>query len=196
MPLIDFVLNGEPVEVEANPDVPLLFVLRNLATPGPKLGCTAEQCGACRILADGEPVYSCTTPVGEMRGRSHRNRIGNRLVRAPGACSCQRDAMRLLPARDRRCRRGAVSPQSPTVPGRDPRRARWSTLPVRFPSTSLAGASRLSDCCGPRRQTSKTHRSRCASNRRAIEVPGCRRRSRPCRRLTVGLPLSQAGLSP
>ena len=69
MPLIDFVLNGEPVEVEANPDVPLLFVLRNLATPGPKLGCTAEQCGACRILVDGEPVYSCTAPVGDMRGR-------------------------------------------------------------------------------------------------------------------------------
>ena len=68
MPVIDFVLNGESVEVEANQDVPLLYVLRGLGTPGPKLGCTAEQCGACRILADGEPVYSCTTPVGDMRG--------------------------------------------------------------------------------------------------------------------------------
>lgn len=69
MPLIDFVLDGEPLEVTSNPDVPLLYVLRRLGTPGPKLGCTAEQCGACRILADGDPIYSCTTPVGDMRGR-------------------------------------------------------------------------------------------------------------------------------
>ena len=69
MPLIDFVLNGEPFEVTSNPDVPLLYVLRRLGTPGPKFGCTAEQCGACRILADGDPIYSCTTPVGDMRGR-------------------------------------------------------------------------------------------------------------------------------
>ena len=69
MPLIDFVLNGERQQVESNPDVPLLYVLRGIGTPGPKLGCAAEQCGACRILADGDPIYSCTTPVGDVRGR-------------------------------------------------------------------------------------------------------------------------------
>ena len=69
MTSIDFVLNGEHREVEASPDVPLLYVLRGVGTPGPKLGCTAEQCGACRILADDDPIYSCTTPVGDMRGR-------------------------------------------------------------------------------------------------------------------------------
>ena len=69
MPLIDFTLNCEQRQVEANPDVPLLYVLRSLGIAGPKLGCTAEQCGACRILADGDPIYSCTTPVGEVRGR-------------------------------------------------------------------------------------------------------------------------------
>ena len=69
MTSIDFVLNGERREVEASPDVPLLYVLRGFGTPGPKLGCAAEQCGACRILADDEPIYSCTTPVGDMRGR-------------------------------------------------------------------------------------------------------------------------------
>ena len=69
MPLIDFFLNGERRQVESNPDVPLLYVLRTLGTPGPKLGCTAEQCGACRILADGDPIYSCTVPVGDLRGR-------------------------------------------------------------------------------------------------------------------------------
>ena len=69
MPLIDFFLNGERRQVESNPDVPLLYVLRALGTPGPKLGCTAEQCGACRILADGDPIYSCTVPVGDLRGR-------------------------------------------------------------------------------------------------------------------------------
>lgn len=69
MTLIGFVLNGERREVEASPDVPLLYVLRGVGTPGPKLGCTAEQCGACRILADDDPIYSCTTPVGDIRGR-------------------------------------------------------------------------------------------------------------------------------
>ena len=69
MTSIDFVLNGERREAEASPDVPLLYVLRDFGTPGPKLGCTAEQCGACRILADDDPIYSCTTPVGDMRGR-------------------------------------------------------------------------------------------------------------------------------
>ena len=69
MTSINFVLNGERREVQASPDVPLLYVLRGIGTPGPKLGCTAEQCGACRILADDEPIYSCTTPVGDMRGR-------------------------------------------------------------------------------------------------------------------------------
>lgn len=69
MPLIDFTLNCEQRQVEANPDVPLLYVLRSLGVAGPKLGCTAEQCGACRILADGDPIYSCTKPVGDVRGR-------------------------------------------------------------------------------------------------------------------------------
>ena len=76
MPLIDFILNGEPVEVDVNQDVPLLYVLRDLGTPGPKLGCTAEQCGACRILIDGEPIYSCMTPVGDMRGRRMETAAG------------------------------------------------------------------------------------------------------------------------
>ena len=76
MPLIDFVLNGQPVEVDANADAPLLYVLRGLGTPGPKLGCMAEQCGACRILVDGKPVYSCTTPVVQMRGRSIETAAG------------------------------------------------------------------------------------------------------------------------
>ncbi len=76
MPLIDFVINGEPLQVDANPDVPLLYVLRGLGTPGPKLGCMAEQCGTCRVLVDGEPVYSCTTPVIQMRGRSIETAAG------------------------------------------------------------------------------------------------------------------------
>ena len=68
-PLIDFILNGTPVKTDASPDTPLLYVLRGLDAPGPKLGCTAEQCGACRVLADSDPIYSCTAPVGDMRGR-------------------------------------------------------------------------------------------------------------------------------
>ena len=85
MTSINFVLNGEPVEAEADPDAPLLYVLRGIGAPGPKLGCTAEQCGACRVLADGEPVYSCTTPVIDMRGR--------RLTTAAGIDSPVRQAL-------------------------------------------------------------------------------------------------------
>ena len=57
--------------LELDPDTPLLFVLRNeLSLYGAKLGCGQEQCGCCTVLLDGEPVYSCTTRVGEVGERN------------------------------------------------------------------------------------------------------------------------------
>ena len=62
-------VNGEAVAVEADPATPLIFVLRNdLHLKSPKLGCGLEQCGACKVLVDGEAVMSCVRAVGEFVG--------------------------------------------------------------------------------------------------------------------------------
>ena len=57
-------INGENREVEAVPETPLLWVLRdNLDLTGTKFGCGIAQCGACTVHLDGVPVRSCSTPV-------------------------------------------------------------------------------------------------------------------------------------
>ena len=62
-------VNGAPHVVEATPDTPLLYVLRNeLALNGPLFGCGLEQCGACMVLRGAEAVKSCMLPVGEVAG--------------------------------------------------------------------------------------------------------------------------------
>jgi len=56
------VVNGTPHEIDASPDTPLLYVLRNdLGLTGPKFGCGLGQCGACMVHIDGVAVSSCTT---------------------------------------------------------------------------------------------------------------------------------------
>jgi nicotinate dehydrogenase subunit A len=60
-------VNGAPHIVEATPDTPLLYVLRNeLGLNGPLFGCGLEQCGACMVLRGAEAVKSCMLPVGEV----------------------------------------------------------------------------------------------------------------------------------
>jgi nicotinate dehydrogenase subunit A len=57
-------VNGTSRSVPADPDTPLLYVLRNdLALNGAKFGCGLAQCGACTVLVDGRPVRSCVTPL-------------------------------------------------------------------------------------------------------------------------------------
>ena len=57
-------INGENREVEAVPETPLLWVLRdNLDLTGTKFGCGKALCGACTVHLDGNPVRSCSTPV-------------------------------------------------------------------------------------------------------------------------------------
>lgn len=57
-------VNGMTRSVPAEPDTPLLYVLRNdLALNGAKYGCGLAQCGACTVLLDGKTVRSCVTPV-------------------------------------------------------------------------------------------------------------------------------------
>jgi nicotinate dehydrogenase subunit A len=60
-------VNGATVSVPAEPDTPLLYVLRNdLALNGAKFGCGLSQCGACTVLVDGQPVRSCVTAIGTL----------------------------------------------------------------------------------------------------------------------------------
>ncbi len=67
---IELRVNGKVVAVEAEPATPLIFVLRNdLNLKSPKLGCGLEQCGACKVLVDGEAVMSCVRAVGEFEGK-------------------------------------------------------------------------------------------------------------------------------
>ncbi len=57
-------VNGTAHDVDAAPDTPLLYVLRNnVGLTGPKFGCGLGQCGACTVIVDGVAVRSCTTPV-------------------------------------------------------------------------------------------------------------------------------------
>jgi len=57
-------VNGAAHEAQAEPDTPLLYVLRNeLGLNGPRFGCGLAQCGACTVLLDGRPIRSCVTPL-------------------------------------------------------------------------------------------------------------------------------------
>jgi isoquinoline 1-oxidoreductase subunit alpha len=63
-------VNGKPMQVDAQPDTPLLWVLRDhLDMTGTKFGCGMALCGACTVHVDGRPVRSCTTPVSAVVGR-------------------------------------------------------------------------------------------------------------------------------
>jgi isoquinoline 1-oxidoreductase alpha subunit len=64
MPSFKLKVNGQAHDVDALPDTPLLWVLRdNLKMTGTKFGCGVAQCGACTVYMDGSPLRSCTMPV-------------------------------------------------------------------------------------------------------------------------------------
>lgn len=66
---LELTVNGQPHQVEATPETPLLYVLRNeLELNAAKFGCGLSQCGACTVHVDGEPVRSCVYPVGDAAG--------------------------------------------------------------------------------------------------------------------------------
>ncbi|WP_417455344.1 (2Fe-2S)-binding protein [Kiloniella sp.] len=64
--MITFTLNNEKRSVDADPDTPLLWVIRDeIGLTGTKFGCGAGLCGACTVHLDGEPVRSCQTLVSD-----------------------------------------------------------------------------------------------------------------------------------
>ena len=69
--MIKIEVNGSMHEVDADADMPLLWVLRDLlGLVGTKFGCGMAQCGACTVHLDGNPVRSCITPVGTVGTRA------------------------------------------------------------------------------------------------------------------------------
>jgi aerobic-type carbon monoxide dehydrogenase small subunit (CoxS/CutS family) len=71
MAAVKFVVDGNPVSVDADPDMPLLYALRNeLALNNPRFGCGLAQCGACTVHLDGEPVRSCVAPLSAVEGKN------------------------------------------------------------------------------------------------------------------------------
>ena len=68
--MISVTVNGKPQQVDVEPDVPLLWVVReNLNLTGTKYGCGIAQCGACTVHVDGQPVRACITPVSAVAGK-------------------------------------------------------------------------------------------------------------------------------
>ncbi len=66
-------VNNESYDVEVDPEMPLLYAIRNeLGITGPKFGCGLAQCGACTVIMDGRAIRSCMTPVKSAQGRPVR----------------------------------------------------------------------------------------------------------------------------
>jgi len=69
--MLELTINGDRRRVEADPDTPLLWVLRDhLDLPGTKYGCGMALCGACTVHVDGQAVRSCVTPLSAVAGRA------------------------------------------------------------------------------------------------------------------------------
>jgi nicotinate dehydrogenase subunit A len=78
-------INGHTHDINADPQTPLLYVLRNdLQLNGAKFGCGLGQCGACTVVVDGEPVFSCVTPIMLLKGHKIVTVEGLGTVEMPG----------------------------------------------------------------------------------------------------------------
>ncbi len=83
---IKLTVNGAGHTVRAEPDTPLLYVLRNdLGLKGAKFGCGLGQCGSCMVLVDGRNVTSCDAPLWSVAGKSVTTVEGLGTLAAPGA---------------------------------------------------------------------------------------------------------------
>jgi isoquinoline 1-oxidoreductase alpha subunit len=68
--MVTLFVNGKKMPVDADPDTPLLWVLRDhLNLTGTKYGCGMALCGACTVHVNGEPTRSCTTPLSQAAGK-------------------------------------------------------------------------------------------------------------------------------
>src|SRR6266480_3674245 len=82
---VNIKVNGVVHSVPAEPDTPLLYVLRNdLGLNGAKFGCGLGQCGTCTVLVDNEAVFSCLTPLLVVQGREITTVEGLGTIDNPG----------------------------------------------------------------------------------------------------------------
>ena len=87
---MQIIVNGKPVQVDVEPDTPLLWVIREeLGLTGTKYGCGIAQCGACTVLVDGQATRSCVTPIDSVEGAQittievvEQDAVGRRVVEA------------------------------------------------------------------------------------------------------------------
>ena len=69
--MIRVTINGKPQDLDVDPEMPVLWVLRDLlGLTGTKFGCGEALCGACTVHIDGQPVRSCVTPVKRADGKT------------------------------------------------------------------------------------------------------------------------------
>lgn len=66
-----FVLNGEDISIDIDPDMPLLWAIRDeIGKKGTKFGCGMGLCGACTVHLNGQAIRSCITPIGSIEGQN------------------------------------------------------------------------------------------------------------------------------
>src|SRR5579884_1242347 len=89
MPAITFSVNGNATTFKGDPQMPLLWVLRDvLNLTGTKFGCGMSLCGACTVLIDGESTRSCSVPIADVAAKrvttieGLSNDVGRRLQKA------------------------------------------------------------------------------------------------------------------
>ncbi len=83
--MISLTVNGHVHQVDVDPNIPLLYVLRDeLGLHGAKYGCGLGQCGACTVMIDGQAVFSCLTPAIVLEGRQIRTVEGLGTAAHPG----------------------------------------------------------------------------------------------------------------
>jgi len=83
--MIELNINGRTHAVDADPQTPLLYVLRDhLALSGAKFGCGLGQCGACTVMVDGQATFSCLTPISVLPGRRIKTVEGLGTIEQPG----------------------------------------------------------------------------------------------------------------
>jgi len=83
--MLTITVNGRPHETEADPAMPLLYLLRGeMELNGAKYGCGVGQCGSCAVLLDGKPVFSCLLPIAALPGREITTLEGLGTAEAPG----------------------------------------------------------------------------------------------------------------
>lgn len=84
--MIELSVNGQSRRLDVDPTTPLLYVLRDdLGLVAAKFGCGLGQCGACTVLVDDKPVFSCLTPVAALAGRQVTTVEGLGTAQHPGA---------------------------------------------------------------------------------------------------------------